>query len=62
MIFIITFSHSENMSKIFFVKSHCEKTLHAIWSYKERWDFSTTEALCTGSLNFPKKNFEKKIC
>ena len=28
--------------------------LHAIWSYKERWNFSTTEALCTGSLNFPK--------
>ena len=25
MIFIITFSHSENMSNFFFVKSHCER-------------------------------------
>ena len=29
--------------------------LHAIWSYKERLDFSTTESLCTGSLNSQKK-------
>ena len=31
-------------------------TLHAIWSYRERWDSSTSEALCTGSLNFPQKH------
>ena len=40
-----------------------EDQLHAIWSYwsyKERWDFSTSapvsEASCTGSLNFPQKH------
>jgi hypothetical protein len=34
---------------------HCSYTQYGLWSYKERWDFSNTEALCTGSLNFPKK-------
>ena len=32
-----------------------KKVINAIWTYKERWNFSTTEAFCTDSLNFPKK-------
>ena len=35
---------SENMFAC--KKEKYNQTLFVIWSYKERWDFSTTEALC----------------
>ena len=43
------------ITKNFFYKraKDCQKEIHAIWSYEECWDFSTSEALCTGSLTFP---------
>ena len=44
MLEMVNMLDSENMFAC--KKEKYNQTLFVIWSYKERWDFSTTEALC----------------